>query len=181
MTEEVQLRVLDPFFTTKTRGLSTGLGLSLVHRVVASSGGTIHIDSEPGKGTTVILTLPTADLGAADRSAAAATKVRAAVSLSDPQTTAWVSILLASAGFEVHRTDDGELDGSRLWITEPTAQNLRTAKRFASGRDRRIIVLGPAARGWTDLGAIVVEESKDLEAIRSALRKMPRISARDDR
>jgi len=181
MTEEVQLRVLDPFFTTKTRGLSTGLGLSLVHRVVASCGGTMHIDSEPGKGTTVILTLPTADLGAADGGAAPRTKVRAAVSLSDPQTTAWVSILLASAGFEVHRTDDGELDGSRLWITEPTAQNLRTAKRFASGRDRRIIVLGPAARAWTDLGAIVVEESKDLEAIRSALRKMPLIPTGDDR
>ena len=181
MTEEVQLRVLDPFFTTKTRGLSTGLGLSLVHRVVASSGGTMHIDSEPGKGTTVILTLPAADLGAADGGAAPRTQVRAAVSLSDPQTTAWVSILLASAGFEVHRTDDGELDGSRLWITEPTAQNLRTAKRFASGRDRRIIVLGPAARAWTDLGAIVVEESKDLEAIRSALRKMPLIPTGDDR
>ena len=72
----------------------------------------MHIDSEPGKGTTVILTLPIADLSAAGRSAGPGTKVRAAVSLADPQTTAWVSSLLASAGFEVHRTDDGEFDGS---------------------------------------------------------------------
>ncbi len=176
MTEKVQLQVLDPFFTTKTRGLSTGLGLALVHGVVASSGGTMHIDSEPGKGTTVVLKLPIADLGAPARSTAPKTRVRAVVSLRDPQTTAWVSILLTSAGFEVNRTGNAESDGSRLWVTEPTAENLRVAKRFYSGRsDRRIIVLGQADRAWTDLGAIVVEESKDLKAIELALGELPPI------
>ena len=51
------LPVFDAFFTTKEHG--TGLGLSLVHRIVADHGGTIRVESRPGR-TCFTLTLPAA-------------------------------------------------------------------------------------------------------------------------
>jgi len=58
MPEHVIERAFEPFFTTKQDG--DGLGLSLVFGFIRQSGGHISIDSEPGRGTTVRLWLPTA-------------------------------------------------------------------------------------------------------------------------
>jgi CheY-like chemotaxis protein len=56
MTPETQARVFDPFFTTKSAG--HGLGLAIVQRIVQGFGGTIHLTSEVGKGTTFQIRLP---------------------------------------------------------------------------------------------------------------------------
>lgn len=53
---EVLPRVFDPFFTTRSDG--SGLGLSLVHNILRSHGGSVWIDSEEGKGTRVRLRIP---------------------------------------------------------------------------------------------------------------------------
>jgi PAS domain S-box-containing protein len=58
MTDDVKTRALEPFFTTKDFGEGSGLGLSMVHGFVEQSGGTLRIDSERNKGTTVHLYLP---------------------------------------------------------------------------------------------------------------------------
>jgi signal transduction histidine kinase len=58
MTEEVQRRLFTPFFTTKEVGEGSGLGLSVVHGIVTAHGGTVHVSSSPGVGTTVTVTLP---------------------------------------------------------------------------------------------------------------------------
>jgi PAS domain S-box-containing protein len=52
-------RLFEPFFTTKPKG--TGLGLWLSQRIIQDHGGTIVSESEPGKGTTFTITLPTID------------------------------------------------------------------------------------------------------------------------
>ncbi len=51
-------RVFDPFFTTKPAGSGVGLGLSLCQRIILGNRGTIRIESEVGKGTSVTITLP---------------------------------------------------------------------------------------------------------------------------
>jgi signal transduction histidine kinase len=58
MTQDVVRRCMDPYFSTKPRGMSTGLGLALVNQLVTDAGGGIEIDTVPGQGTTISLSLP---------------------------------------------------------------------------------------------------------------------------
>jgi hypothetical protein len=58
MSREVLRRATEPFFTTKSAGSGTGLGLAQVFGIVRQSGGSMSIDSEPGNGTAVALLLP---------------------------------------------------------------------------------------------------------------------------
>jgi CheY-like chemotaxis protein len=60
MDETVLRRVFEPFFTTKSRGRGTGLGLPLVHGIVAAHGGVCAIESAPARGTTVSVLIPLA-------------------------------------------------------------------------------------------------------------------------
>ncbi|WP_284351433.1 PAS domain S-box protein [Roseisolibacter agri] len=62
MTADVLHRCAEPYFSTKPRGLSTGLGLALVHGLVTAAGGELSITSTPGAGTAVRLVLPGAIL-----------------------------------------------------------------------------------------------------------------------
>src|SRR3989454_799814 len=58
ITKENLSRIFDPFFTTKPPGSGTGLGLSIVQELVAAQQGTVRVESEPGRGTTVAVSLP---------------------------------------------------------------------------------------------------------------------------
>jgi len=58
INQDMREKIFDPFFTTKELGKGTGMGLSVIHGIVQSIGGSIHVNSEPGKGSEFHVCLP---------------------------------------------------------------------------------------------------------------------------
>jgi len=63
MDQDVQKRIFEPYFTTKAKGVGTGLGLSVVHGIVRNYDGAVSVQSKKGKGTTFTTLLPSIDIG----------------------------------------------------------------------------------------------------------------------
>jgi signal transduction histidine kinase len=57
---EHRARIFEPFFTTKKAGEGTGLGLYICRQIIERCGGSLAVESAPGRGTTFTITLPTA-------------------------------------------------------------------------------------------------------------------------
>ncbi|MHC4219242.1 MAG: ATP-binding protein [Planctomycetota bacterium] len=172
MTPQVKRRALDPFFTTKTRGLGTGLGLSLVQGVARSAGGTVQIDSAPDQGSTIVLTLPAHLSAQASPEKKGVRVLNAVVSVEDKRIASFVGTVLGASGFDVTYDGAGHLDDSELWITDPTPKAVDLARTFLAGSERRILVLGRAAEEWPRLGAIVVEDPMDFEGLRERIHEV---------
>lgn len=176
MTSDVRARAFDAFFTTKTRGLGTGLGLSLVRSVARAAGGEIDIATTPAKdemsgGTEIVLTLPALpdhDLENGERARVAG------VYLLDRRAASMATHILEAAGWHVSRTDEPIIPKGcdlAIWITESDERALKTAKVYARKRDHAIVAVGqPRSRAsWVKLGAIFVNNSRDFDALRDAI------------
>ena len=117
MTPEVKARIFEPFFTTKEVGRGTGLGLSSVYGIIRQSGGFVHVDSEPGKGSAFLIYLPIAaersGAAGADTGAAAQTAGRhheTILLVEDEETVRkFIQRTLLAQGYEVLEAKDGEV------------------------------------------------------------------------
>src|SRR5690606_7127742 len=105
MPPEVLARALDPFFTTKEVGEGSGLGLSQVYGTVSSLGGTVTIDSEPGKGTNVTMSFPVTE---PDRPAGDNRPVKILMVDDDKPILEVVSEALSDEGYDVVTATDGD-------------------------------------------------------------------------
>ena len=129
MSPEVLARATEPFYSTKPLGKGTGLGLAQVYGIAQQSGGTVRIESEAGKGTTVHILLPQVQLQqkqeapavSDDRAADDARHLRSVSILvidDDQEVRSFLTDLLEAAGHRVEKADGGET-GLRKFAESP--------------------------------------------------------------
>ncbi len=147
MDKDTQARAFDPYFSHKQRSKGTGLGLAIVHGIVRGHGGVIHIDSAPGRGTTVQVLLPTTDAEPVEFDAESGAAVprgnneRIMVVDDDRRVLDTVSSMIEGLGYEVSPWSDpaaalgeftrspGELAAIVTDLTMPGVSGIELAKR----------------------------------------------------
>jgi hypothetical protein len=167
MSEDVLSNAFSMFYTTKPREMGTGLGLSLVARVIEHAHGTVHVQSRVGTGTTVSVLLPIAAAGFGGP-----VRPAAAVILKDERAGDLIRHLLGAAGASV--TVESQPDNASIWVVEPTKANLDRAMAWRARKPAgALLLLGKPVRGtirgWHSLHPLTIENPDDLNAIRDAV------------
>jgi len=117
---EILARVCEPFFTTKSVGQGTGLGLAMVFGLAQQSAGRLRIESAPGSGTRVQIVLPRADAASPAEANAAATALpairpaRILVVDDDAEVRHVTASFLSSFGYNESEAADGSTAVSLL-------------------------------------------------------------------
>lgn len=174
MTQAIQHRAMDLFFTTKPRRIGTGLGLPLARKAVMRAGGDLEIHSKTNHGTTVVLVLRTVSPSRTVDAVTAPSRRCVAISLRSSAASAQASQSVIGSGLELQvpkRPGPGSCD---LWITEPTSASLRKAVPWKQAGPARVPVLlgSPPQRlraQWQALGSIVIDAPDDALALRQVL------------
>jgi PAS domain S-box-containing protein len=113
---EVQGKVFDPFYTTKSVGKGTGLGLTVAYAIAQEHGGRISVLSTPGQGASFLLELPVSGAALRPQERAPVQPLpdvpkgtRVLVIEDEPALGDAVAAALADEGFRPDRAEDGEV------------------------------------------------------------------------
>ncbi len=154
MDEAIRARLFEPYLTTKPNG--HGLGLAVVHGIVAGLGGTIHVESARGEGTCFEVYLPLSNVAAipeAPKIAQCGEHERLLLVDDQPLVRAGLSRLLSSLGYIVSEAADGQEALERLRAgpgefdlvisdqTMPRLSGLELAKALRADGSRMPIIL----------------------------------------
>lgn len=166
MTDEILTHIYDPFFTTKERGEGTGLGLSVVQRIVADHHGQISVHSQPSRGTRFVVRLPTcqspvlAQPAVGTAYAQTPLSQRIIVAQENDYVREIIISTLESVGYDVIVADDGDTLFQQL--------------RLHGGQIRLVVVdldlpknagataLTQIARTWPSLPTLVIGADTDV-------------------
>ena len=184
MDKETLARAIDPFFTTKPVGKGTGLGLAQVYGSARQTGGTVRIESEPGRGTTVRVFFPRTDRPVRpalhERSAVDAPgKGSGSVLLvdDDEDLRSVVASALEALGYEVRAVGDGRSGLNELLSSKPDVLVVDFAMPGMNGAEvaRQARELCPSlpivlASGYADTEAIERAIGKNAQLLRKPFR-----------
>lgn len=121
MTPEVAARCFEPYFSTKGRAVSTGMGLALVRGIADHAGGMVEVSSRPGVGTVFTLHLPPvtgARGGAAHVEVEDREAIRAVVDIRDARLAALLGVFMGPLRIEGRPGDSSPPTDAALWITD---------------------------------------------------------------
>jgi PAS domain S-box-containing protein len=162
MSEDTKRRAFDMFFTTKVRGMGTGLGLAMVNRVVREAGGEAHIESAPGKGVTITLRIPVAvDPGASAGAVAAITSL-------DGRAAGFVESALGGRGMGC--VAEPAVEGADAWFVDPRAGDPRAVRAWKRRRaGRTVVLLGAPHRrstaAWSAAADCTIDSVTDFDTL----------------
>jgi len=128
MPREVVERIFEPFFTTRKPGEGSGLGLSVVHGIVQSFGGTVTVYSEVGRGSTFNVFFPLLEDGSAPEESETAPQVERGSETvllvdDDPAQLKSLGRTLEKLGYRVITRSSGE-DAAAAFAKDPAAVDL---------------------------------------------------------
>jgi signal transduction histidine kinase len=177
MPPEVVERAFDPFFTTKPAGKGTGLGLSQVYGIVKECGGDVTLESEVGKGTTVTLRLPRAEVNAASISPTDATTLptgrseKLLIVDDDADVRQLLTPFLSDLGYEVSEATGGEDALSILAEVKPDMMIIDFAMGGLDGAQTALA----ARQRFPGIPILFISGFADTEALRIAVDAAPLI------
>ena len=178
MDEETLARAMDPFFTTKPVGKGTGLGLAQIYGSARQAGGTVRIESELGRGTTVRVFYPRTDrpiLKSSDDCDDKATlsdgSGRVLLIDDDEDLRGIVSSGLRALGYDVTALGDGRSGLEALRSSRPDVLVVDFAMPEMTGAD----VAKEARELWPGLPVVLASGYSDTDVIERAIGKNARL------